>query len=97
MPPPYYALRGAELEQTLGRRRDRLVEYAAVYYEFMNTQVDIHGTDRDEVAEVEGFPDGSLAVSLPFTDATDPHYQRRFRPDETTGVRLYLRVWPGWI
>lgn len=91
LPPPYYALRGAELEQILGERRDRLVEYAAVYYEFLNLQVDIHGTDRDEVAEVEGFPDGSLAVSLSFTDATDPHYQRRFRPDETTEVRLYLR------
>lgn len=92
LPPPYYALRGPELEQLLRGRRDRLVDYAAVYYEFLNAAVDVHGTDRDEIAQVEGFPDGSLTVTLSFSDASEPYYERRFDPNDTGEVRIYLRA-----
>ncbi len=90
LPPPYYALRGEELEETLRARRDRLVEYAELYYEFLAREVNVHGTASDERTVVERYGDGAIEVSTYFTDEETPRYRRRFDPGETRSVRIYL-------
>ncbi len=91
LPPPYYALRGDDLERTLRARRDGLFDYAEVFYEFLANQVDVHATDRDERVRVERFDGGAVEVRVTFADEQEPYYQRRFDRDDTDDVRIYLR------
>ena len=94
LPPEYYALRGAELLSILKNRRDGLVEYAERFYRYMATKVDIHGSHRSEIAAAEWLDGGTLQVTVaPLKQdgtAGAPFYARRFAPDETSEVRIYM-------
>jgi hypothetical protein len=96
MPPEYFALDGERMIEALQQRREKLPEAARKYYELLAGEVDVHATDEAEVLEIDRFPDGDLAVKLAAAGAdgapaAEPYYVRRFHPDETNEVRVFLR------
>jgi hypothetical protein len=92
MPAEYYRLSAEELREALRGRRDRLREVATRLYKQINTEPEVHGTDEDELLEVERFPDGSIDVRIFLVDkgvvARQPYFRRRYVPEETREVRI---------
>ena len=104
LPPSYVPLDSARLADALKQRRDELPEAARRYYRHLAGEVEVHGTDRDEIAEVHRvdgrFTEVSLAVVGENGEAEEPYLRRRFDREETKEVRLLLhsgadrvRVW----
>ena len=81
---------GPELRRTLAARRAQLHPAAMSWYAELARVVDVHGTDTVDVATVERHADGAVTVSLAEAEGGEPWFRRRFRPDETREVRLYL-------
>ncbi len=92
MPAEYHRLSADELRQALRGRRDGLREVATRLYKQINTEPEVHGTDEDELLEVERFPDGGIDVRIFLIDkgvvARQPHFRRRYVPEETREVRI---------
>ena len=104
LPPSYVPLDSARLADALKQRRDELPEAARRFYRHLAGEVEVHGTDRDEVAEVHRvngrFAEVALAVVGESGEAGEPYFRRRFDHEETKEVRLMLhngadrvRVW----
>jgi hypothetical protein len=91
MPPEYVSIGGPALEAKLRARRDSLPEVARALYALLATEVDVHGTDEDDRAEIVRAGDGSVHVRLASGASGEPYFERRFRPGETREVRVYLR------
>ena len=57
--------------------------------------MDVHGTDRDEIADVNRIDGRFTEVSLAVTDsggqAAEPYFRRRFDHADTKEVRLYMQ------
>ena len=95
LPAEYLELRGAEIVSRLQHRRDRLAEYAEGFYRYMAQDVDVHGSNLDEIAVVEWLDGGDVQVTVAqatgdSASAPEPYYRRRFTPTETNEVRIYL-------
>jgi len=93
MPPELRAKNGERLLRELKSRRDRLADVAGRFYRLLARQVDVHGTDRADVATVEPAPGGGVLVSLaPRTGkaAGQPYFRRVFDRTETRELRLLL-------
>jgi hypothetical protein len=96
LPPEYFVRGGHQIIQHLRARRAGLLEASKHFYQQLSTEVDVHATDKPEIAEVERFADGSVEVRIARRDkATDmpraaPYFRRRFLPAETREVRLFL-------
>jgi hypothetical protein len=78
----------------LKSRRDRLGEYAEQYYRFLAREVDVPGTDKDDLFEVRRLEDGQTRLSIYRLRGKNqkselPYFQRLFRADETREIRLY--------
>lgn len=89
LPDEYFQLTGEFLMSSLEARRDALREAARAHYEIISGWVDVTATDRDEIAELEHRPDGTLTVSVRVRGG-EPYFHRTFHPAETREVRLYL-------
>lgn len=94
MPAEWYAIDGPQMTKDLKQRRDALVEFARKFYLHLADRVDVRGTDRDDLATVQHFQDGSLDVTLAPANADGSagasYFHRRFLPKETKEVRIYL-------
>jgi hypothetical protein len=95
LPAAYYEKNGTALARALRRRRDHLPEMAGRFYALLAGVVEIHGTDKRDVAEVERQAGGRVAVRLSRAEhrgggGSAPYYQRTFAGRETEEVRLYL-------
>jgi hypothetical protein len=91
LPAEWYAINGQELAERLKRRRDNLEEGVERYYRHLAAQVNIHGTNRNEMAHVRRFDNGSVEVTLGLDgEGVEPYYRRRFDAEETRAVRIYL-------
>jgi hypothetical protein len=94
LPASYIPRDSARLADALKRRREELPKAAAKYYRHLAGEVDVHATDRDEVADVHRvdgrFTEVSLAVVGEDGEADDPYFRRRFDHEETKEVRLIL-------
>lgn len=92
MPPEYYARSAEEVGEALRGRRDLLPSVAERFYRQLAQEAEVHGTDRDELLDVERFPDGSVEVRIFLLErgrpARTPHFRRRYAPDETREVRI---------
>ncbi len=104
LPPSYIPLDSARLADALKHRRDDLPEVARRYYRHLVGEVEVHATDRNDIAEVQRvdgrFTEVSLAVMGENGEADEPYFRRRFDRKETKEVRLMLhggadrvRVW----
>lgn len=92
LPPAYYGRNGPALGRALRRRRDHLPEMAGRFYDVLAAVVEIHATDKRDVAEVErqGGGGGRVVVRLARHGDHAPYYQRTFDRRETEEIRLYL-------
>jgi len=87
--PAEYAASSAILLAKLKIRRDSLPKAALEYYEFLSEIVDLHASDAADRATVVRYADGSVEVSIG-GDAPRPRFDRRFLPNQTHEIRLYL-------
>jgi len=91
MPPEWYALDGPDKVAKLKKRRSDLVDYVLRVYRYYADQVDVHGTNEADHVTIRRLDDDAVEVTLaPAGDPTSPYYRRRFVPDETKEVRIYL-------
>lgn len=93
LPASYLPLDSTRLADALKARRDAIPEAARDFYRHLAGEVEVHGTDRDEVVTVHRrdgrFTEISLAV-MEEGQAGEPYFTRRFDHDETKEVRLRL-------
>jgi hypothetical protein len=94
LPPAYVPLDSARLVDALRKRRDDLPEAARKYYRHLAGEVEVHATDRDEIADVDRvdgrFTEVSLAVAGEGGEPGEPYFRRRFDHEETKEVRLFM-------
>ena len=97
LPREYHAVHGTWLVNTLRARRDQLPMAAEQLYRQLANEADVHATDVSEEAEARAYEDGDLEVTVRAQAAaasngsSEPYFRRRFDPDETREIRLYLR------
>ena len=77
------------LVETLRARREALAGYVDRFYRFLATEVDVHLTNQGERITIAAAADGSTTVSAAVGGGA-PFFQRTFRRDETSEVRLYV-------
>ena len=87
--PAEYAASIPELSAKLRERRRGLRAEALDYYDELAETVDIHGTDADDRATIVRSRDGFVEVRL-MSAAGAPYFSRRFNPEETKEIRVYL-------
>src|SRR5262249_50863325 len=80
------------LEDALKHRRDELPRAAHDFYGLLTEEVDVHATDVPDSADVHYEPSGSVYLTIQPRSAhgESPWFARRFYPNETHDVRLYL-------
>ena len=93
LPAPIYQIRGAATIDTLQARRSRLIKDATDYYLFLARQVDVVGSDKQELFKVTRLNDETTQVEV-FKISKDNEveqaiYSRIFKISETREVRLY--------
>ncbi|HUQ18155.1 MAG TPA: hypothetical protein VM099_00970 [Gemmatimonadaceae bacterium] len=87
--PVEYTASSVPLLAKLKLRRDSLPKAALEYYEDLSEIVDLHASDAADHATIIRNPDGSVEVKIA-VDAQPPRFARRFIPDETREIRVYL-------
>lgn len=95
IPPEWRARRGEvdRLRSRLRARRDRIPDIASDFYDWLATEVDVHGTDQAERAVIERLNDGRVTVIIHGRGDprnSTPFFIRTFLPEETREVRVYL-------
>ncbi|HEU4929980.1 MAG TPA: hypothetical protein VFU38_09120, partial [Candidatus Krumholzibacteria bacterium] len=94
LPDEYEAIEGRNLQTALRKRRDALPEIADEFYRFLARDVDIHGTDEDDLLTISSASDGTVHVSLEPMASRDSYIgkycSRTFHPEETDEIRVYL-------
>jgi hypothetical protein len=91
LPREYYARDGARLAAALEHRRDHLPEAGRNLYRLLAREVDVHATDRPEVAVAQRPGDGTLELTLRSAEGGETFFRRRFDARETKEVRLHLQ------
>ena len=94
LPPEVYDISGKILIENLKSRRDHLVEYATTYYKFLAKDVNVVGSDKKELFQVNRLSDNETIVKVYKLklggDSTDKLiYERKFYTTETDEIRLY--------
>jgi hypothetical protein len=93
LPPPYQALCGNRLTETLRTRRDTLAAVAHRFYAMLLAEAEVHATDGDETAVVTALDPRTVEVEVYRRDhpgAARPFFARRFSRDDTREVRLFM-------
>ncbi len=93
LPGPVYDLRGEEIIDKLKSRRDKVVEFAERYYEYLAKQLEIVGTRQPDLFVIEEV-DGSENLLLKRYAGLEENpdqlvFERAIDPDETKQVRMY--------
>jgi hypothetical protein len=89
MPPEYYPLKGAEITHHLQKRRDLLGAAAHRFYALLAREPEVHASGQADVVEMVRREDGGL--DLVASGPEGPFLRRRFVPDETSEVRVFLK------
>jgi len=88
MPKEYQTLE-PHLGDRMRSRRNGLPKAADGYYRGLFTIVDLHGTDADDRATIVRQSDGSVDIRL--ESGGVKYLDRRFMPNDTREIRLYLQ------
>ncbi len=92
MPPEVVASDGVEIEKKLIRRKADLEEYADRYYRILAKEVDVVGSNKHELFEVDRQADGDVQVrmfKIRKGIKNELFYERLFKPSETREIRLF--------
>jgi hypothetical protein len=93
MPPEIYAVSGAEIVSTLKARRSHIEEEATTYYKFIAKEVDIVGSKKRELVEVDKRSNETVVnlykINKEGETKKEPFYSRVFKNDETDEIRVY--------
>lgn len=93
LPPESFASSGEKIANTLKARRNKLVDWANDYYEFLAKEVDIPGSAKHEFFNVERLADGNTQVRIYKLsnegERKEQLYSRLFDANETREIRLY--------
>ena len=94
LPPEVFPISGNEIIAKLKSRRDRLEKFAGDYYAILAKEVEIVGTKKKELFEVNRISDAETMVSVydlnKEGDAKkNPFYSRKFPSSETKEIRVY--------
>ena len=93
LPPEIYDLSGEEITSILKIRRQNLVQFANRFFDLINDEVTITGTNRNELFEINYLPEGETEIKV--FDLTKQGekkrsiYQRTISGDPTQQVLLY--------
>ncbi|HYH83325.1 MAG TPA: hypothetical protein VEX86_26260, partial [Longimicrobium sp.] len=90
LPAEYRARDGAMLAARLRARRDDLPRVSRRYYDLVTREPEAHGTDGDDVAEVERLASGNVRVVITPAGGGAPVFRREFAWTESREVRVYL-------
>ncbi len=94
-PAPIYELTGLQTARRLKARRDNLMPAAIELYEYLAREVDVMGSDKDELFEVTSLGDGVLRVKVSKIskkgNVKQVIYDRTFFKKETKEIRLHGR------
>lgn len=92
-PPEIFPYSGNDIIATLKERRKYLKDEAVQYYKFLAKEVEITGSDKDELFAVHNNEDGSVDLSVfkisKNGDRESKLYERKFLPEETREIRLF--------
>ena len=92
-PKEIYGYSGDKIIATLKARRNYMTEEAIQYYKFLAKQVEVAGSDKNELFDVMRNDDGSVVVTIykmgKAGDMGTKLYERKFLYNETKEVRLY--------
>ncbi len=91
-PDTVFALDGQVVIDKLKRRRDDLPKYALAYYLFLSKEVNVLGSEKKELFEINRLSEDSTLVSvykLKKNNKKQLHYKRMFYTHETKEIRLY--------
>jgi hypothetical protein len=93
LPEPVFNLSGARIINNLKSHRQYLPQDAMKYYQFLAREVDIVGSDKNELFEVVRQDNENTLVRVRKIDKSgDPEqviYERQFKTSETKEIRLY--------
>lgn len=90
LPPAHYRAGGEALTRRLKARRDALPDAARRFYLLLAEEVEVHGSNAPEIAEVTPGEDGTVRVTVSGDDG-QVRFRRSFRPEHTKEVRLHLK------
>jgi hypothetical protein len=90
LPPEHHRLQSAPLTAALRARRDRLPEAAKRYYELLAEDVDVHGTEEADQAQLTRTPNGGIELTLSRRGDGTPYLARRFERGVTKEIRVFL-------
>ena len=93
LPPALFAIDGPELIEKVKGRRDNLASLARDFYEYRSKKVDITGTDKKDLFEIECFGEDIFKISVYDTNKRGEKenltFERSFTADVTRELRLY--------
>ena len=94
LPPEVFPESGNEMISKLKSRRNHLADYATAYYKFLAKQVEIVGSDKRELFEINRVNENETTVKMykikkDGERKKDPLYSRKFFTAETNEIRLY--------
>ena len=94
MPSEIFAISGNEIIAKLKSRRDHIHEYATTYFKFLAKEVEIVGSKKNEVFEINRLSDNETVINLfkinkEGETKNTPFYSRTFKTEETDEIRLY--------
>lgn len=95
LPPEYRTMEAPRLAAVLKARRARLPRAALEFYRLLAREIDVFATNADDVALIARHEKGEVELRLSATGEegqglSAPYFRRRFRPQETREVRVYL-------
>jgi hypothetical protein len=89
LPRPWLDHDGARMAAKLKSRRDLLPGVARELYALLADEAEVHGTGRADEVDVLRGPSGVVEVRM--TTDGEERFHRRFQPDETDEIRIYLK------
>ena len=93
LPQVTFEISGEEIISKLKQRKKLLLTYADKYYQWLNSEVEILGSTREDYFEIESLPEGKVRVSIYDEKlrqkGSHQYYERVFDPEETKELRIY--------
>lgn len=94
LPASAYQIRGEKLTSQMKERRNNIPKAMDEFYSFINKRVDIAGTDKNELFEIKGTPNGGLTITGKKINkdgvVENELFTKTYEPSLTKEVRLYL-------